>query len=266
MKKAAAIRKMLLAGLKVDLIIKKLSVSKSYVYFVKEKMNLIKEKMKNSKGQRVVLTTTQVAIAKKLGVPIGVYARELIKLRKVKPSKLAPLAKKWKKENPWFGVDEEKTALALVTHDKLVKQGFNPKTKKYYDAIDARMNINKQVFKLAPVKQEGKPLDIKVGSEIGGLTLTKRKDKTYKWVRNDLLEKAKKDGFFATPPLDLINHPPHYTAGGIEVIDFIEAKGLGYNLGNVVKYVSRSALKGNSLDDLRKAAWYLDREINKEAK
>ena len=253
MKKAAAIRKMLSAGLKVNLIIKKLSVSKSYVYFIKEKMNLIEEKIKNSKGQRVVLTTTQVAIAKKLGVPISVYARELIKLRKVKPSKLAPLANKWKKENPWFGVDEEKTALALVTHDKLVKQGFNPKTKKYYDAIDARM------------KKE-KPLDIKVGSEIGGLTLTKRKDNMHKWVRNDLLEKAKKDGFFAHPPLDLINHPPHYTAGGIEVIDFIEAKGLGYNLGNVVKYVSRSALKGSSLDDLRKAAWYLDREINKEAK
>lgn len=135
------------------------------------------------------------------------------------------------------------------------------------DLIMKKMFVSKSYVYLVRAKmKKEKPLDIKVGSEIGGLTLTKRKDNMHKWVRNDLLEKAKKDGFFAHPPLDLINHPPHYTAGGIEVIDFIEAKGLGYNLGNVVKYVSRSALKGSSLDDLRKAAWYLDREINKEAK
>jgi transposase len=61
--------------------------------------------------------------------------------------------------------------------------------------------------------------------------------------------------------LDMVNHPPHYTAGGIETIDFIEAKQLGYNLGNVVKYVSRSTLKGDQLENLKKAQWYLNREI-----
>ena len=61
---------------------------------------------------------------------------------------------------------------------------------------------------------------------------------------------------------DPVNHPKHYTAGGIETIDFIEAKRLGYNLGNVVKYITRSGLKGNQLEDLRKAQWYLTREIN----
>jgi succinate dehydrogenase/fumarate reductase flavoprotein subunit len=60
---------------------------------------------------------------------------------------------------------------------------------------------------------------------------------------------------------DPVNHPKHYTAGGIETIDFIEAKKLGYNLGNVVKYITRSGLKGNQLEDLRKAQWYLSREI-----
>ena len=60
---------------------------------------------------------------------------------------------------------------------------------------------------------------------------------------------------------DMVNHPPHYKAGGIETIDFIEAKKLGYNLGNVVKYVSRADLKINKLEDLQKARWYLDREI-----
>lgn len=60
---------------------------------------------------------------------------------------------------------------------------------------------------------------------------------------------------------DPVNHPEHYKVGGIETIDFIEAKSLGYNLGNVVKYITRSDHKGNKLQDLQKAAWYLNREI-----
>lgn len=60
---------------------------------------------------------------------------------------------------------------------------------------------------------------------------------------------------------DMINHPPHYKAGGIEVIDVIEAYGLGYHLGNVIKYVLRAGRKGYGDDDLRKARWYLDRRI-----
>jgi len=61
---------------------------------------------------------------------------------------------------------------------------------------------------------------------------------------------------------DVVNHPPHYKVGGIETIDFIEAKGLDYNLGNVVKYVTRADHKGNKIQDLEKARWYLDRAIN----
>ena len=60
---------------------------------------------------------------------------------------------------------------------------------------------------------------------------------------------------------DNVNSPAHYKAGGIETIDFIEAKKLGYNLGNVVKYVSRADYKGRLIEDLRKAEWYLKREI-----
>ena len=61
--------------------------------------------------------------------------------------------------------------------------------------------------------------------------------------------------------VDLVNHPEHYTSGGIETIDFIEAKDLNYRLGNVIKYVSRAEKKGNPLRDLKKALWYLQREI-----
>ena len=64
------------------------------------------------------------------------------------------------------------------------------------------------------------------------------------------------------PIPDPVNHPAHYKAGGIETIDFIEAKKLNYNLGNVVKYITRSDLKGNRKQDLEKALWYLNRELN----
>lgn len=63
--------------------------------------------------------------------------------------------------------------------------------------------------------------------------------------------------------IDNVNHPAHYKVGGVETIDFIEAKQLGYNLGNVIKYVSRSSHKGNVYEDLCKARWYLNREISK---
>ena len=59
---------------------------------------------------------------------------------------------------------------------------------------------------------------------------------------------------------DAIN-PNHYKTGGIETIDFIRAKNLGYNLGNAVKYISRAPYKGKQLEDLRKAKWYIEREI-----
>jgi len=70
---------------------------------------------------------------------------------------------------------------------------------------------------------------------------------------------------------DIINHPSHYTSGNIEVIDFIEDKEFNFNLGNVIKYVSRAGLKesqGKSLElkaieDLKKAQFYISREIAK---
>lgn len=62
-----------------------------------------------------------------------------------------------------------------------------------------------------------------------------------------------------------VDHPAHY--GGAEntyeAIKVIEAWELGFNLGNVIKYISRSGKKGSKLEDLKKAQWYLNREIEK---
>lgn len=65
---------------------------------------------------------------------------------------------------------------------------------------------------------------------------------------------------------DPVNHPDHYTDGGIETIDFIRAK-LGaegfraYCLGNAMKYISRAGKKGNFDQDVLKAVWYLNAAV-----
>lgn len=64
---------------------------------------------------------------------------------------------------------------------------------------------------------------------------------------------------------DTIHHPAHYHSGVYECINVIEAWNLGFHLGNVVKYISRAGRKGDRLEDLKKARWYLDREIDLQA-
>lgn len=67
---------------------------------------------------------------------------------------------------------------------------------------------------------------------------------------------------------EAVNHPQHY--GGAdnpyEAIKVIEAWSLGFNLGNAVKYIARAGRKGDRLEDLKKAAWYLNREIERAIK
>lgn len=62
---------------------------------------------------------------------------------------------------------------------------------------------------------------------------------------------------------DTINHPPHYTAhpSGIECIQVTEH--MSFNVGNAVKYLWRADLKGDPIEDLHKARWYIDREIHR---
>ena len=64
---------------------------------------------------------------------------------------------------------------------------------------------------------------------------------------------------------DAVNHPSHYTDGKIEVIDFIEQKNLNFHRGNAVKYIARAGKKDpeKEVEDLRKAVWYLNREITR---
>ena len=63
---------------------------------------------------------------------------------------------------------------------------------------------------------------------------------------------------------DPVNHPGHYTYGSMEVIDAIEGLELPYHLGNALKYIARAGRKDPSktTEDLRKAAWYINRYIS----
>ena len=60
-----------------------------------------------------------------------------------------------------------------------------------------------------------------------------------------------------------VNHPDHYKSGKFEVIEIIEEFNLGFNLGNVIKYVLRAGKKNNTIEDLKKAIKYLEFEIAK---
>ena len=60
---------------------------------------------------------------------------------------------------------------------------------------------------------------------------------------------------------DNVNHPKHYTShpSGVECIEITEH--LNFCIGNAIKYLWRAGLKGEQIEDLRKARWYIDREI-----
>tara|TARA_Y100001973_G_C5154876_1_gene310162 strand:+ start:407 stop:871 length:465 start_codon:yes stop_codon:yes gene_type:complete len=64
------------------------------------------------------------------------------------------------------------------------------------------------------------------------------------------------------PKIEKVNNPTHYNTGRIEVIDAIEDWSLGFNDGNAIKYIARHQYKGNSIQDIEKAIWYLQRHLN----
>ena len=93
---------------------------------------------------------------------------------------------------------------------------------------------------------------IKLGEVVGGLVLTDMGNGKARWIRQE------------EPKVDMVNQPPHYTVGGIEVIDFIKAKLTteefrGYLQGNILKYSSRVGFKGDADEDVGKLIWYANK-------
>ena len=65
--------------------------------------------------------------------------------------------------------------------------------------------------------------------------------------------------------MSAVDHPKHYNITKFEVIDIIEEFELGFHLGNAIKYILRAKHKGKYKEDLEKAIWYLNRELDKYA-
>lgn len=84
-------------------------------------------------------------------------------------------------------------------------------------------------------------------------------------MSNDLTDFKTRFGFspVVTGLDDPVNHPPHYTnhPSGVECITI--TKHFNFCVGNAVKYLWRAGLKGDAVEDLKKAAWYIDREIQR---
>ena len=69
---------------------------------------------------------------------------------------------------------------------------------------------------------------------------------------------------YTNQPTDQVNSPAHYNQGKIEVIEAIEDWQLNFNLGNAIKYIARCEHKENKEQDLKKAIWYIERELKNE--
>jgi transposase len=120
------------------------------------------------------------------------------------------------------------------------------------------MSKYKQIVKLTEEGLTPKEIAKKIKAKINYIYFVRNKVKKAGKKKPSKIIKA-----VQTTTADIVKSPPHYKTGGFETIDFIEAKDLNYRLGNVVKYVSRAGKKLDSdpLVDLKKARWYLDREI-----
>jgi len=83
-------------------------------------------------------------------------------------------------------------------------------------------------------------------------------------IREGYEEYIAVDESYVNSDTDLVNHPGHYqTENGLEAIDVIESFDLNFHLGNAVKYILRAGKKDSYIQDLEKAVWYLEREIER---
>lgn len=120
---------------------------------------------------------------------------------------------------------------------------------------------------LSEPKQKALPKDNQSKKVNESTPVISKKETTESYITAD----STKDLYVTTDvkPISISNavdHPSHYNKGKIEVIDFIEDQQLPFHLGNVVKYIARAGSKGDKLEDLKKARWYLDRYINEVMK
>jgi hypothetical protein len=189
-------------------------------------------------------TTDKIRKLLKQGKP----ASQIAKLLKIRPARVYTVGWLDRKKNQ---------VMPEQSPDPAVREA----ERHYIKSANAAYKAKKPIKLLMQTDHLGKAQ--KLISERFETEYAKYKPETTRMSQEDLdFLRTKPKYRLASAQTDPVNHPPHYKAGGIETIDFIEAKDLNYRLGNVVKYVSRAGRKDSDpVQDLEKAAWYLQREI-----
>nr|DAD98703.1 MAG TPA: nucelotide kinase [Myoviridae sp. ctPT18] len=171
---------------------------------------------------------------------------------------MAILNKDKPKEEPPKEVKEKKVQTKCKRCGKLFEQ--TGKGRPAVNCPTCRAELSEPKAKTIPKDNQSKKIN-------GSTPVISKKETTESYITSDSV----KDLYVTTDvkPVsisNMIDHPAHYNKGKIEVIDFIEDQQLPFHLGNVVKYVARAGYKGDKLEDLKKARWYLDRYINEVMK
>ena len=150
-----------------------------------------------------------------------------------------------------------------ITQAQKIRDYLAKNPGKTVSEVAKAMGIKYQIVYMTKRDMEKKIKLPKVGDTVGGLTLAKLDNGKLTWKRiATVSSNAPLPITMEELKADPVNHPAHYKVGGIETIDFIEAKRLNYNMGNAVKYITRADHKGNRKQDLEKAIWYLNRELS----
>ena len=209
-------------------VAKKFKVGTAYVYQIRHGM----------KPKKIIIGKYEAGVAKALGLGIEEYAKQ--------------------KMNLAYEVSKGKTKARIKAEEKARQEDDDEADVNFEMIQNRRRNLGYQGQTV-----EGKFVPVPVG--FTGKTL-KELDEAWENANPKIRMQSSQDSQWhdrRIPKFDTVNHPAHYKVGGIETIDFIDAKQLGYNLGNVIKYVSRADHKDNKVEDLKKAQWYLNREISK---
>ena len=151
------------------------------------------------------------------------------------------------------------------THQDMARQDINQIEEEIHQANQAEMERRKQAsyFHNTLTDEEmKKQLDVElttvsltpeeINERLKGSTLKEDDPYGAHKVMKQILDR------------EMVNHPDHYQGNKFEVIDVIEDYDLGFSLGNAIKYILRADKKGNRKQDLKKAIWYIQREIDRE--
>jgi len=178
----------------------------------------------------------------------------------------AARVREYEKANPTATPTQVAQALGIKVQRVYQTHNYDQKAKKAKAQKKAKI---KQQWKLLHMSTSKTPVVKHLGVTMAKDDVSKlTQEQTARLAYNMTQGRTRMQGgvTMVEPQADNVNHPAHYKVGGIETIDYIQAKlspeeFRGYLKGNILKYLSRAGNKGSYEEDLLKARWYMNREI-----